>query len=72
MEISLMGFLLQSVIFLGGLVKIFVDMQVRFKEIEVRLNHVESFDEQISKQLANIAETLAEIRLELKDKQDRT
>lgn len=66
-----MAFIVQAVIFFAGLFKIYTDMQVRFREIEVRLQAVEKQDDEMYLKLDRIMETLKEIQLEMKDKLDR-
>lgn len=71
MDIQIWGFVLNGFIFLGGLFKIYTDMQVKFKEMDVRLNQVEKQDEAIFQKLDRIIEAINEVKLDLKDKADR-
>jgi len=67
----LLTIILQSIAFAIGLFKIYNDVQVRMKELEMRLHAVEKQDDEIYRQLEKIIDGLNEVKLELKDKQNR-
>ena len=71
MDIVLVGFILEAALFIGGLFKVYTDMQVHFKEIDVRLHAVEKQDDEIYAKLDEIMRAINEIRLDMKDKIDR-
>jgi len=50
----------------------FVKMQVKIKELEVRLNASEKNDNRIMEKLERIGEDINDIKLDLQNKQDRT
>ena len=64
-------YFLQLAIFIGGLFKIYTDMQVRFREIEVRLTSVEKQDDEIYVKLDKMMEKLVDIEIALQNKMDR-
>ena len=64
-------YFLQLAIFIGGLFKIYTDMQVRFREIEVRLTSVEKHDDEIYVKLDKMMEKLVDIEIALQNKMDR-
>jgi len=49
----------------------FVKMQVKIKELEVRLNAMEKNDNRIMEKLERIGEDINDIKLDLQNKQDR-
>ena len=71
MKIDVVLFVIQALVFFAGLFKIYTDMQVKLKEIEVRLTSVEKHDDEIFNKLERIMDILAEIKIEMKDKADR-
>jgi hypothetical protein len=71
MDFVLMGFVLESVIFLAGLFKVYTDMQVHFKEIDVRLKAVERQDDEIYDKLDKIMDKLSEIEIKMESKANR-
>jgi uncharacterized protein YoxC len=67
----LLTIILQSLAFAIGIFKIYNDVQVRMKELEMRLHAVEKQEDEIYRQLEKIFEAINEIKLDLKDKQNR-
>lgn len=63
--------LLQSIAFIGALMKIFMDMKIKLKEVDIRLKQVEKKDDEIGDKLEKIFVALNDIKLDLKDKQDK-
>jgi len=49
----------------------FVKMQVKIKELEVRLNNQEKNDNRIMEKLERIGDDINDIKLDLQNKQDR-
>jgi heme/copper-type cytochrome/quinol oxidase subunit 3 len=71
MQIDWVQFVMQSILFFGGLFKVYADVQVKLKEIDVRLSAVEKQDDLMLVELKKIVEKLHEIQIELTGKQDR-
>lgn len=63
--------LIQSVAFIGAFAKMFTDMKIKLKELDIRLNSVEKKDDEIGNKLEKIFASLNDIKLTLKDKQDK-
>jgi hypothetical protein len=63
--------IIQSVLFIVGLFKIYTDMQMKLRELDVRMTAVEKQDDEMYTKLDRIMDAINEIRLELKDKQNR-
>ena len=63
--------LLQSVAFIGAFTKMFTDMKIKLKELDIRLSQVEKKDDEIGNKLEKIFSSLNDIKLTLKDKQDK-
>ena len=61
----------QSIAFIAAFVKMFTDMKLKLKELEIRLYGVEKKDNEMSQKLEKIFASLNEIKLALKDKQDK-
>lgn len=71
--------IIEIVSFAVALVSVYVRMQVKQKEqemkiiaLELRLNRAEQEDHNLYKKLDQIMEMLTDIKIELKEKQDRT
>jgi peptidoglycan hydrolase CwlO-like protein len=62
---------IQSVIFLGALAKIHQDVQIKLKELDVRLTAVERQDDEIYAKLDKLMNGIQEIKIELQNKQNR-
>ena len=63
--------LIQSVAFIGAFAKMFTDMKIKLKELEIRVIQVEKKDDEIANKLERIFSSLNDIKLTLKDKQDK-
>lgn len=63
--------LVQSVAFIGAFAKMFTDMKIKLKELDIRLSAVEKKDDEIGNKLEKIFSSLNDIKLSLKDKQDK-
>lgn len=63
---------IQSIIFLTGLAKVHQDVQIKLKELEIRLAAVEKQDDEIYAKLDRIMDAIQQIKLELKDKQNKS
>lgn len=63
--------LVQSVAFIGAFAKMFTDMKIKLKELDIRLSAVEKKDDEIGNKLEKIFASLNDIKLTLKDKQDK-
>jgi len=61
----------QSIAFIAAFVKMFTDMKLKLKELEIRLHAVEKKDNEMGQKLEKIFASLNEIKLSLKDKQDK-
>jgi hypothetical protein len=64
-------YFIQLAVFVGGLFKIYTDMQVRFRELEIRLTSVEKQDDEIYVKLDKMMEKLVDIEIALQNKMDR-
>lgn len=62
----------QTIGFGVGLFKIYTDMQIKMKELDVRLSAVEKQDDEIYDKLDKISDDLQEIKIELQNKQNRS
>jgi hypothetical protein len=56
---------------LGGLVGIYVRMETKMKELDVRVQALEMTDKAMNAKLDDILKALHQIALDLKDKADR-
>lgn len=65
------GFIIEAVIFLAALSSIYTKWEVRFKELEIRIQKVEQQDEEIYKKLDIISEKLTDLKVELQNKINR-
>ena len=63
------------ILWLGGfvmtLIGIYVRMEMKLKELDIRVKSLENTDRAMMVKLDKIIEAIAEIKLELKDKADR-
>ena len=57
--------------FIMTLIGIYVRMEMKLKELDIRVKSLENTDREMMKKLDRIIEAIAEIKLELKDKADR-
>jgi hypothetical protein len=63
--------IIQSILFAGGLFKIYTDMQVKLKELDLRLGSVEKQDDEIYAKLDRIMDKLTQIEITMNQKQDK-
>ena len=63
--------IVQTIIFILGLFKIYTDLQVKLKELDMRLIAVEKQDDEIYAKLDKIMDKLTAIEIGLQNKQDR-
>jgi peptidoglycan hydrolase CwlO-like protein len=61
----------QGVAILYGWVKINTQMTIKLKELDIRLEHIEKKDQDVSQKLDSIFNKISEIQLELQNKQNR-
>jgi chaperonin cofactor prefoldin len=61
----------QSIVFIGALSKMFTDMKIKLRELDLRVRTLEKKEDQIGEKLNRIFDALQDIKLELKDKADR-
>lgn len=71
MENYIVTIIIQSVAFAVGLFKIYTDMQIKMKELDVRLSAVEKQDDEIYSKLDRIMEKVNSIEVKLEQKQNR-
>jgi hypothetical protein len=71
MESWVLTILIQSVGFAIGLFKIWSDLQVKLKELEMRLSAVEKQDDEIYTKLDRMMDKLVAIEIALNNKADR-
>lgn len=62
---------MQTIAYGIGLFKMWSDMQLKLKELEMRVQNVEKMDSDIKSAISRMEKMITEIRLELKDKADR-
>jgi len=63
--------IIQSIVFVGALSKMFTDMKIKLRELDLRVLTLEKKEDEIGDKLEKIFDALNDIKLELKDKQDR-
>ena len=63
--------IVQTIIFVLGLFKIYTDLQVKLKELDMRLIAVEKQDDEIYLKLDRLAEAVNELKVLLQNKADR-
>lgn len=57
--------------FVMTLIGIYVRMEMKLKELDIRVRSLENTDREMIKKLDKIIDAIAEMKLELKDKMDR-
>jgi|SanBayMetagenome_1026888.scaffolds.fasta_scaffold52280_1 hypothetical protein len=57
--------------FVMSVIGIYVRMEMKLKELDIRVRSLENTDREMMKKLDRIIDAIAEIKLELKDKVDR-
>ena len=63
--------IVQSVLFLGTVIKIHNDVQIKLKELDIRLSAVEKQDDEIYQKLDKMMDLIQEIKIQLERKQNR-
>jgi len=71
MEMWVLTIIVQSVGFGIGLFKMWSDLQVKIKELEIRLTNVEKQDDEIYLKLDKMMEKLNNIQIAIQNKADR-
>jgi hypothetical protein len=71
MEMWVLTIIVQSVGFGIGLIKIWSDIQVKMRELDIRLTAVEKQDDEIYAKLDKLLEKMTSIEIALVNKQDR-
>ena len=66
-----MTIVIQSIVFVGALSKMFTDMKIKLRELDLRVRNLEKREDEIGDKLTKIFDALQDIKLELKDKADR-
>lgn len=61
----------QGIAILFGWVKLNTQMTIKLKELDIRLGHIESKDQEINSKLDSIFKKISEIQVELQNKQNR-
>jgi hypothetical protein len=67
----LVTIVIQSIVFVGALSKMFTDMKIKLRELDLRVRNLEKREDEIGDKLTKIFDALQDIKLELKDKADR-
>lgn len=63
--------IVQSVAFIFALARIFTDMKIKLRELDLRVKTLEKKEDAIGEKLDKMMEAIQDIKLELKDKLDR-
>ena len=63
--------IIQTFAFAMALSKMFTDMKINLRELDLRVRTLEKKEDEIGEKLNKIFEALQDIKLELKDKVDR-
>jgi uncharacterized membrane protein YqgA involved in biofilm formation len=66
------GLILQGIVFIGGLLGIWINLTSKVKELEIRVQQMEGSNKQIIEKLDQIFIITTNIRIDLQNKQDRT
>ena len=62
---------IQRIAFAIGLFKIYTDMQLKLRELDMRLTQVEKVDNDMTQSIKRIEAMIIELRLEMKDKANK-
>lgn len=72
MEVGLIaGIVMWSIGTVGGIIAIYVRMETKLKELDVRVKSLEQTDKAMNAKLDHIINAIHQIALDLKDKADR-
>lgn len=66
-----MGVIMWGIGMVGGLISIYVRMEIKLKELDVRVKSLENTDRMMNEKLDQIIKALHDLDLKLKDKADR-
>ena len=61
----------QAIVIIIGLIRIYVKISLKLKELEIRVSMVEKQDDNLSKKLDNILDQINKLAIALQNKQDR-
>jgi hypothetical protein len=61
----------QSILFVAALFKIYSDIQLKLKDLDMRMTAVEKRESDMDKKLDKIIDAVIDIKIELKDKLNR-
>jgi hypothetical protein len=67
----ILAIVVQSIMFAIGLFKIYTDMQLKLRELDLRLTQVEKVDNTMTQSIKRIEDMIIELRLEMKDKANK-
>jgi len=67
----ILAIVVQSIMFAIGLFKIYTDMQLKLRELDLRLTQVEKVDNTMTESIKRIESMIIELRLEMKDKANK-
>ena len=72
MELGLvLGIIMWSIGTVGGIIAIYVRMETKLKELDVRVMSLEQTDKAMNKKLDDIIAAIHQLALDIKDKADR-
>ena len=63
--------IVQTIAFAMALSKMFTDMKIKLRDLDLRVRTLEKKEDEIGEKLGKIFDALNEIKLDLKDKVDR-
>lgn len=69
--VAISGLVIEAIFFVAALSTIYTKFEVRFKELEIRIQKVEEQDEEIYKKLDIISDKLTDLKVELQNKINR-
>ncbi len=64
--------IIQTIAFAMALSKMFTDMKIKLRELDLRVRTLEKKEDEIGEKLEKIFDALQEIKVQLVNKQDRT
>jgi hypothetical protein len=62
---------IQTIAFAMAFSKMFTDMKIKLRELDLRVDNLEKKEDEIGDKLGKIFDALQDIKLQLKDKADR-
>lgn len=63
--------IVQSVLLIIGMFKIWMDTQLKIKELDIRVQSVENQDRDIKRTLDKVLTAITDLKVQLSEKQDR-